>query len=119
MLCLSVIRPSVTKNDSEFKVHGCKNWVWDLILCKNSINMNTFREIHTDVRKSVYTAETGDGVEDTEVVLPLLLLLLLLLLLIASFASLAHSGRVSMPLTRLPPNFIVACNIPPDPKLKN
>ena len=81
--------------------------------------MKNFPHIDTDVRKSVYTAETGDGVEDTEVVLPLLLLLLLLLLLIASFASLAHSGRVSMPLTRLPPNFIVACNIPPDPKLKN
>ena len=77
--------------------------------------MKKFSHIDTDVKKSVYTAETGDGVEDTEVVLPLLLLLLL----IASFASLAHSGRVSMPLTRLPPNFIVACNIPPDPKLKN
>ena len=76
--------------------------------------------IDTDISKSVYTAEIGDEVEGTEVVLPLLLLLLppllLLLLLIASFASFAHSGRVSIPLTRLPPNFIVACKIPPDPE---
>ena len=71
------------------------------------------KDIDTDISKSVYTAEIGDEVEGTEVVLPLLLLLLppllllLLLLLIASFASFAHSGRVSIPLTRLPPNFIV------------
>ena len=79
------------------------------------------KDIDTDISKSVYTAEIGDEVEGTEVVLPLLLLLLpplllLLLLLIASFASFAHSGRVSIPLTRLPPNFIVACKIPPDPE---
>ena len=83
------------------------------------------KDIDTDISKSVYTAEIGDEVEGTEVVLPLLLLLLLLLpllllpllLLIASFASFAHSGRVSIPLTRLPPNFIVACKIPPDPEI--
>ena len=80
------------------------------------------KDIDTDISKSVYTAEIGDEVEGTEVVLPLLLLLLppllllLLLLLIASLASFAHSGRVSIPLTRLPPNFIVACKIPPDPE---
>ena len=46
-------------------------------------------------------------------------LLLVLLPLIASFASFAHSGSVSIPLTRLPPNFIVACKIPPDPRNQN
>ena len=38
----------------------------------------------------------------------------------ASFAFAAHSGKVSMPRTRRPPNFTAACNIPPDPvKQKN
>ena len=35
--------------------------------------------------------------------------------LIASFAFAAHSGKVSIPRTRRPPNLIAACNIPPEP----
>jgi hypothetical protein len=40
----------------------------------------------------------------------------MLLLQRASFAFFAHSGSVSIPLTRLPPSLIAASRMPPDPE---